>query len=423
MPSTLSVWFFSDHVGTLLYENGNLSFRYDRAWLENPAAIPLSCSLPLEPGTFGDPVCRSYFAGLLPEGKMRRLIAHQLHVSPTNDFALLDSMGGECAGAISLLKPGQPLPDYRISTNTVKWCSEDETIALLQQLAIRPMLAGNDGIRLSLAGAQNKLPVVADANRIGLPGPGILSSHILKTAIVGLEDTILNECFCLELARRMGIMAVSAEIRTAKDIRFLLVRRYDRITDDSHTLRRLHQEDFCQALGIHAEQKYQNEGGPDIAACFRLVRKQTKPPAIYIIRLLDYIIFNMLIGNHDAHGKNFSLLYTSVGPQLAPLYDALSTAVYPFLSQKAAMKTGGKYEFKDIFPRHWTIFARDAQLGEAISRKRLLDLARKMPEEAEKLLLSYKNRYGTSTIIEKIVQLIGERSGLLIHRFRKPFSP
>ena len=112
-----------------------------------------------------------------------------------------------------------------------------------------------------------------------------------------------------------------------------------------------------------------------------------------------------------------------MGPKLAPLYDALSTAVYPFLSQKAAMKIGGKYEFEDIFPRHWTIFAREAQLGEAISRKRLLDLARKMPEEAEKLLLSYKNRYGTSTIIEKIVQLIGERSDLLIQRFKKPFSP
>lgn len=112
-----------------------------------------------------------------------------------------------------------------------------------------------------------------------------------------------------------------------------------------------------------------------------------------------------------------------MGPQLAPLYDTLSAAVYPFLSQKAAMKIGGKYEFEDIFPRHWTTFAREAQLGEAISRKRLLNLAGKMHEEAEKLLLSYKNRYGTSSILEKIVQLIEKRSALLIKRFKKPFSP
>lgn len=241
MPSTLSVWFFSDHVGTLIYENGKLSFSYAPSWLKNPAAIPLSCSLPLEPQTFGDTVCRSYFAALLPEGEMRRLIAHQLHVSPTNDFALLDSIGGECAGAISLLKPGQALPDDRCSTMTVKWLSEDETISLLEQLAVYPMLAGTTDIRLSLPGAQNKLPVVADANRIGLPGPGILSTHILKTAIAGLKDTIVNECFCLELARRVGIMAVSAEIRTIKNIRFLLVQRYDRFMDNAHTVHRLHQ--------------------------------------------------------------------------------------------------------------------------------------------------------------------------------------
>ena len=116
-------------------------------------------------------------------------------------------------------------------------------------------------------------------------------------------------------------------------------------------IRRLHQEDFCQALGIAPEYKYQNEGGPDLAQCFALLRKATRPSAPQILHLLDYIVFNVLIGNHDAHAKNFSLLYVGEIPILAPFYDTLSTAVYPTLTPKMAMKIGSKYKFSEVCQR------------------------------------------------------------------------
>jgi len=102
----------------------------------------------------------------------------------------------------------------------------------------------------------------------------------------------------------------------------------------------LHREDFCQALSVKPESKYQNEGWPSLAQCFELIRRVTRPSAPHVLRLLDYVIFNALIGNHDAHVKNFSLLHANGTITLAPLYDALSTVLYPELTAKMAMKIG-----------------------------------------------------------------------------------
>lgn len=166
-----------------------------------------------------------------------------------------------------------------------------------------------------------------DGNRIGLPRNGTPSSHILKSAIHAVEDSVANEGFCLALADAMQLKPARSRIYSVRDRRFLLVERYDRAHDASGNLLRLHQEDFCQALGVVPEMKYQNEGGPDLAQCFDLIRRVTRPSAPHVLRLLDYVVFNALIGNHDSHAKNFSLLYSDKVPVLAPLYDALSTAV------------------------------------------------------------------------------------------------
>jgi len=155
--------------------------------------------------------------------------------------------------------------------------------------------------------------------------------------------------------------------------------------DAKGRLLRQHQEDFCQALGVIPELKYQNEGGPDLAQCFDLVRRVTRPSAPQVLRLLDYVVFNALIGNHDAHAKNFSLLYVGKAPILAPLYDTLSTAVYPGLTPKMAMKLGSKYNFSEVQARHWDQFAQAAGLAKAQARKRILELARQLPPAARKL--------------------------------------
>ncbi len=417
MARELEVWLFAERIGTLALIDGRLNFCYAPDWLSRPDAVPLSSSLPLQAEPFDDHHARPFFAGLLPEGQLRRLIAQQFQVSSQNDFALLDQIGGECAGAVTLLEQGQALSSQG---HDVQWLSDEEIVAILDELPHRPMLAGKDGLRLSLAGAQDKLPVVFDGDRIGLPRNGTPSSHILKPPIRTLADTVTNEGFCLALAGAMQLKPAKSQVRSVLGRQFLLVERYDRVAVVQGQRRRLHQEDFCQALGVVPEMKYQNEGGPDLAQCFELVRRVTRPSALQILRMLDFVIFNALIGNHDAHAKNFSLLYANGTPVLAPLYDVLSTAVYPNLTPKMAMKIGSKYKFSEVQARHWDQFAEAVALSKAQARKRILVLAKSMPSTARELQSDPTRGFTSHGVVEQIVTLIEQRCALTRRRLSTP---
>jgi serine/threonine-protein kinase HipA len=413
MTRQLSVWLFGIHIGTLSQIDGRLNFSYESDWLNASHSIPLSQSLPLQTEAFDDRATRPFFSGLLPEGDKRKLIAQALHVSKQNDFALLDGIGGECAGAVTLLEPRQ-MPQAHDHHDPVRWLDEGELLRLLDEMPKRPMLAGEEGLRLSLAGAQDKLPVVAEGDRIGLPQFNSPSSHILKPAIAGVDGSVFNEGFCLALANALKLDTVKAEIRRISDRHYLLVERYDRQVTADGRLIRLHQEDFCQALAVAPEYKYQNEGGPDLSQAFELVRRATRPSAPQILKLLDFAIFNGMVGNHDAHGKNFSLLYTTQGIVLAPFYDVLSTAVYPNLADKMAMKIGSKYLFSEVQLRHWERFAAEAGLSPAQVKKRVLTIAERLPELAIKTITVFEAEGNDHTILTQIMALIEQRCALTI---------
>lgn len=419
MAHKLDVWLFSEHVGTLGLGNGRLFFEYAPEWIQRPNAMALSCSLPLQTGPFDDHIARPFFAGLLPEGKMRQLIAQQLHVSGQNEFALLEHLGGDCAGAVTFLAQGTALPQLS-QGDDVQWLTDEELVGILDELPHRPMLAGKDGLRLSLAGAQDKLPVIFDGTRIGLPLNGTASSHVLKPSIQAVEASVINEGFCMALAEAMQLKPASALVHQVGNREFLLVERYDRFVDSQGRRQRLHQEDFCQALGVVSENKYQNEGGPDLTQCFDLVRRVTRPSAPHVLRLLDYVIFNALIGNHDAHGKNFSLLYSPKGPVLSPFYDLLSTAVYPKLAVKMAMKIGSKYKFTEVYARHWEQFAQEAGLAKPQAKKRILNLAKLLPVTARQLQADPRNGFAQHKLVEQIIVLIEQRCALTIQRLIAP---
>ena len=237
MAHEIAVWLYDQPVGTLSLKDGQLSFQYALEWLAKPSNTGLSQSLPLRPEPFDDHHCRAFFAGLLPEGNLRRLIAQQCQVSSQNDFALLNAIGGECAGAVTFVPVGQRLT---IGDRAgVEWLDKSQLAALLDELPRRPMLAGRDGIRLSLAGAQDKLPVVFDGQHIGLPKGNEPSTHILKPAIAAVEDSVLNEGFCLALAQAMDLPAAQAEIFMVGDHQVLMVTRYDRRTGDDGTATRI----------------------------------------------------------------------------------------------------------------------------------------------------------------------------------------
>lgn len=430
MARHIDVWLLGEHVGTLSQVGGRLRFSYLPSYLarypSGLGATPLSWSLPLRAPAYDDAETRPFFAGLLPEGRQRRVIARTLGVTRQNDFALLDSLGGECAGAVSLLETGQEPPpiEGRLS---VRWLSPSQLQKVLKELPLRPMLAGDAGLRLSLAGAQDKLPVVlgTDGMTIGLPLNGFPSSHIIKPAIAGLHGSVVNEGYCLALAGALGLEVAKARIISpslpdAQDMPhpYLLVQRYDRQANQAQA--RLHQEDFCQALGLAPETKYQAEGGPCVAQCFELLRSATRPSAPHILKLLDAIIFNALMGNHDAHGKNFSLLYTSKGTQLAPLYDLLCTAVYPRLTEKMAMKIGGKYRFSEVKARHWEQFALEASLSPALVKKRVLTIAQRLPELANDVQTQFEAQGQGHAIIGTIKALVEHRCALSIRCLAAP---
>lgn len=160
--------------------------------------------------------------------------------------------------------------------------------------------------------------------------------------------------------------------------------------------------------------KYQNEGGPDLKACFDLLRKATRPSAPQVLRMLDAVVFNALMGNHDAHAKNFSLLYSDNAPTLAPLYDLLSTAVYENLTPKMAMKLGSKYKFTEVQASHWDQFAQAAGLSPAQTRKRVLRMAHDLPAMARQLRDSAA--FITQPIAAQIVSLIEARAALTVQR-------
>jgi len=377
MSRTLDVYLHRERVGSLTQNtHGEVVFEYDGDYLANPAARPLSRSLPLNKKRFNRRECRPFFAGVLPEEAKREIIARNLGISARNDFALLEQIGGECAGAVTFLPQGTSLP---VLENSYRHLNEGELAGILRTLPKRPLMAGEAGIRLSLAGAQDKIAVRLEDGVISLPLNGSPSTHILKPQLERFEGVVPNEELCMRLAAAVEIPTAAVTTGSVEGIRYILVERYDRThvsTGGERELRREHQEDFCQALGVVSEHKYQSEGGPSLKQCFELVRNTSSLPIVDLQSLMDAVIFNLLVGNNDAHGKNFSLIYHADGQtRLAPLYDVVSTAAYPELSAKMAMKIGGESDAEKVGPRHLERLASEAGLSAPIVKGRAMELA------------------------------------------------
>jgi serine/threonine-protein kinase HipA len=375
MKRALSVWWNDAIVGTLrLDADGGMVFEYQTDWLAEPSRPALSLSLPKRSGLFKRRACRPFFAGLLPEEGQLDAIARKLGVSKTNDFGLLEALGGDVAGALTLWPQGEepPAPD----ASEPKPFDDNEVAALLEALPTRPLLAGQEGLRLSLAGAQAKLPVVIVDGKIALPARWQPTTHILKPAIQRFPAITENEALMMRLAAAVGLAVAPIELRVAVGKPYLLITRYDRRVEASGVVvRRLHQEDFCQALGIPPERKYAAEGGPTFKTGFELLRRAATRPALEVLKLLDAAIFNVIIGNADAHGKNFSLLYQNGEVVLAPLYDLVSTVAYEDLSPRFAMKVAKSATLGEIGQKTWPLFALDAGLAAPYVRRRVRALA------------------------------------------------
>ena len=357
-----------------LLDDGSELFSYDGSYLESADAAPISHSLPLRTDPYGKRQLRPFFAGLLPEESQRQRIAAYLGLDESDDFSMLEAIGGECAGALEIIPHGKSPHGNEESLSP---CGEDRLFEIVKSLPYRPMLAGETGLRLSLAGAQSKLPVVFRDGHFYLPENGTPSTHILKPELSEwFKGIVRNEHCCMTLARAIGIPAAETRIIDAGDIPCLLVTRYDRAADSlSGAVRRIHQEDFCQALGRPPEQKYQSDGGPLAREIVRLIRDGwSTTPAKDILAFVDLVVFNAIIGNADAHGKNYSMLYDGRNRRLAPGYDLVSTVFWPALASAPAMKIGGSDSINSILSGHWRKFAQETGVSLAALRSRIKHL-------------------------------------------------
>lgn len=383
--SSLAVYLHGERVGLLEQKEGELlQFTYDSAWLAKSGVSPLSHSLPLQSEAFPAKKARPFFAGLLPEEEPRKIVAKILGISEANDFAMLERIGGECAGAVQLL-PAETNPTEQSSIPPHEF-SASELEQIVAELPRRPLLAGRDGLRLSLAGAQDKLPVLIRDGRICLPLDNTPSSHILKPEPARFSGLAANEWLGLTLARAIGLDTPAAEFCVIGQTPCLLIARYDRRLDTNGRIQRIHQEDFCQALGFPPERKYQAENGPTLRHCLELLRTWSTVPARDIPAFIDGLIFNILLGNADAHAKNYSLLYIDGERRLAPFYDLVSTLAWPELTTKPAMQIGHATSISVFAAAEWKILARETGLAWPILRERLLHSARNIQEQLDPVL-------------------------------------
>jgi len=354
-------------------QDGKLRFEY-----LDSAPVPISQSLPLSRKRYGNVLCETYFGGLLPESvNARQAIAAKYGANPNNTFSLLASIGHDCAGAVSLVSINTPVvPDGSNVLKAVQLSDSDLEKHIID-LPQKPLFMGVRGLRLSLAGVQEKAAVCVRNNKICLPANETPTTHILKPAIKQFDSTVQNEYICMKAASELGIPVPDVDIRKASSQQYLLIERFDRRFLNNNHIVRIHQEDFSQALG--ARQKYERFEGPGLKNCFDLLLRSTIP-AIDRNRLMEMVVFNFIIRNADAHAKNFALLYDELGNfRIAPFYDILCTQIYEDLTHDMSMKIGDQYKFNKVTVEDWQLFCQRAELSFPILRRIVENQSRNLP--------------------------------------------
>lgn len=398
MSNSLNVFLNDKHIGILEKDgNGGVNFQYS----DNINRI-LSLSLPIQKEPFENKQCRGFFNGLLPESEHTRIaIWKKYGINPKNDFSILQAIGYDCAGAVSFFDsddeqiPSKYLQEsYEIDYTPL---SDDELEKFINELPQKPLATGIEDMRLSLAGAQDKTSVIVVNGQIGIPKDNVPTSHIIKPAINGFNETIENEFICIKAAKNLGIKVPDVKIGYANKTQYFLIQRYDREVIDNK-IKRIHQEDFCQASNIPSAYKYQAEGGVDFKRCFEILRV-TSQPAVAINQFIQLMIFNYLIGNNDAHGKNFSILHYDNGEiKFAPAYDILCSEVYPGLSNKMAMKIGGHYKHDEILLRHFEKLANENNINFTQLKKVIKNQCKTLPDIVNGVINSFENEIGKNIL-------------------------
>ena len=404
-PDILNVWHEQRLVGQLWRNtSGAIGFRYDPAWITG-GGFAVSRSLPLAVREFApeEGTAQRWFANLLPEGAVREHIVRDLKL-PNTDFDLLRAIGGECAGALSILPVDRQPSGQRQYRPLTEKDLADLAARRGQIYAVWP---ADERPRLSLAGAQDKCPVLVRDDQYFLPQGEAPSSHILKFELADYRHLPAYETFTTQLAAAIGLPVVDISLRSIGKTRYAQIARYDRLWDERGEVQRLHQEDFCQALGYGHEKKYQEHGGPSFAQCYRLVQEASSEPAIDVQHLLRWQIFNVLAGNSDGHAKNLSLLHLpDDATRLAPFYDLVCTRAIERIDYHLAFDVGGERNPSVITSAHWEALAKACDVRPQFLGNLVRETAAALLERLGSARETFEAHYGAYPALQRIEQVV-----------------
>ena len=362
-----------------------LTVTYDAAWRDDPEGYPLSPPLgfgvTVEPSEWSQR-CRRYLENLLPEGRALDDLVARHAVVRTNVFALMRIVGRETAGAVALLPEGEAPR----SGGTRREIPPEELSERIRARDETPFSVWDGRVRMSIAGRQDKVGVRRDDDRFFLVDGDLATTHILKPEPRQLPAVVVNEAFCQKLAAACGLDAAEVTIvRVPEPV--LCVRRFDRARVDGD-VRRIHVIDGLQALDLPVSKKYERWLGstPDVAKAregasiprLQGLADRTATPARTRQLLLRRHIFDFLVGNSDAHGKNVSFFVSRAGLALAPTYDTVCVAAWPHLDTDLALAIGDQFAAAAVGPRDWQQLADDCALHRGLVFRELRGMASRM---------------------------------------------
>ena len=387
----LIIWIAHTQVATLeVNDLGQFRLVYEPAWIASPNGYPISPTLPLagseDAAEIHSAKVRFFFSNLLPEGKSLDEAVLANGLSKSNIFGLLHALGKESAGALMLLPPGLR-PETIDSHSDLREISHTELSERIRAMPNIPFSVWDGKVRMSIAGYQSKLAVhKTHDGRLWLPSGQNASTHILKPQTSGLNECqVANEYFCMRLAAMSGIESAEVDIlRVPEPI--LVVKRFDRQVVDGD-IRRLHMIDACQALNKSPEQKYERNfgsgehvqhirDGVSVSNLFSITGLAINK-ADMSLRQLRWLIFQHLIGNSDAHGKNMSFYVSRDGLKMAPAYDQLSVLIYPTINHEFAMAIGDEFMEEAIHAYQWADFSTQVNLNLSLVARTIKNVANK----------------------------------------------
>ncbi len=410
----LYIHFNKELVGSLRKSSDDtLHFQYTVQWLKSSTAFPLTPALPLQKEEFSHRLTKSFFDNLLPEGDTLKTIEKLQHKSLQSSFQFLQEYGQDCAGAFTISRQ----MELSIEENTkepIEIKKEEFRDIIRERKSLFVYSLQEKGAKFSLAGAQDKIPVIYEEGRIFLPQDSRPTTHILKppSLIKEAYESVYNEFICLQAAKEIGFSVPEVSVLKLEErYPLFLISRYDRQITNDH-VERLHQFDLCQAQGYPANEKYEEDDGPGIEENYKFISKFSSHKIRDLEYFIDWIVFNLLIGNNDGHSKNLSFLkHNDHQYTLAPLYDVLSIAIYDGFDESFAFSVGGLILWYEM---HKKDFEKQLQkMGfkptSPLFKKSMLKLSKNLPQIVSKVIKTTEQHHGELKISRPLFNEVQKR--------------